>query len=53
VLVAIRGAACLDQARPVGAVGDTSGEGQAWQAAMTERGWVPIGQRGVFARPPG
>ncbi len=25
--------------------------GDAWQAAMAEHGWVPAGQRGVFARP--
>lgn len=24
--------------------------GDAWQAAMAEHGWVPAGQRGVFAR---
>jgi hypothetical protein len=38
----------LDAAMQQDASGRRAGLGQAWQAAMTERGWVPSGQRGVF-----
>ncbi len=42
----------LDASPQPDASGRRVGFGQAWQAAMAEHGWVPTGQRGVFARPP-
>ena len=41
----------LDASPQQDASGRRVGFGQAWQAAMVEHGWVPTGQRGVFARP--
>ena len=41
----------LDSAPRQGGLGRRIRFGDAWRAAMAERGWVPIGPPGVFARP--
>ncbi len=41
----------LDAPPKPDASGRRVGFGEAWQAAMAEHGWVPAGQRGVFAHP--
>jgi hypothetical protein len=42
----------LNATSPQDASARRPGFAQAWQAAMTEHGWTPTGQRGVFTRPP-
>jgi len=43
----------LDGGPNVAASGRRAPFADAWQAAMAEHGWVPAGERGVFARKPG
>jgi hypothetical protein len=41
----------LDSAPAQAGLGRRIRFGDAWRAAMAERGWVPTGPPGVFARP--
>jgi hypothetical protein len=41
----------LDGGPMLAAQGRRAPFGDAWRAAMAERGWVPTGQSGMFARP--
>ena len=40
----------LDSGPKLAAHGRRARFGDAWRAAMTEHGWVPTGQSGMFAR---
>lgn len=41
----------LDSGPMLAAPGRRARFGDAWRAAMAERGWVPTGQSGTFTRP--